>query len=379
MLKIGITGQLGFVGSHLANTLSLDKERFVVINFKDEYFEESSQLENFVRNSDVIVHFAAINRHDDPDVLYDTNVNLAQKLIDVCEKTSSKPHIVFSSSIQENRDNHYGRSKKACRILLEDWAHKHDASFTGMLIPNVYGPFGKPYYNSVVATFCHQLTHDENPVIEVDGEIGLVYVGELVSEIISAIGGRDNLESHPNIVTTRVIRASKMIRVSSLLEKLTQYRDLYFCKGAVPDLSDPFDLNLFNTFICYIDHSRFYPFLLNPHSDKRGAFVETMKLNSGGQISFSSTVPGVTRGNHYHTRKAERFAVIKGQAKIEIRKIGSEKVLTFDLHGDNPSFVDMPIWYTHNITNIGETELLTIFWINEHYDSEDSDTYFALV
>jgi len=104
-----------------------------------------------------------------------------------------------------------------------------------------------------------------------------------------------------------------------------------------------------------------------------------MKLNSGGQISFSSTVPGVTRGNHYHTRKAERFAVIKGQAKIEIRKIGSEKVLTFDLHGDNPSFVDMPIWYTHNITNIGETELLTIFWINEHYDSEDSDTYFALV
>ena len=170
-----------------------------------------------------------------------------------------------------------------------------------------------------------------------------------------------------------------MILVSELLAKLTNYRDLYFRQGVIPDLNDPFDLNLFNTFVCYIDHSRFYPFDLNAHADDRGAFVETMKLNSGGQISFSSTVPGVTRGNHFHTRKAERFAVIKGQAKIEIRKIGSEKIFAFELNGENPSFVDMPIWYTHNITNIGETELLTIFWINEHYSSEDSDTHFEQV
>ena len=379
MLKVGITGQAGFVGSHLANTLSLYKDQFDLIEFRDEYFDESSLLEDFVKDSDVVVHFAALNRHDDPEILYKTNVGLAQKLIDACEKTSSRPHILFSSSIQENRDNHYGRSKKEGRRLLELWAHKYDAPFTGMLIPNVYGPFGMPHYNSVVATFCHQLTHDEEPEVDVDGKIGLIYVGELVSEIISAIVGESEIEFSANMVTKKEIKPSKVIRVSELLAKLTQYRDLYFRQGVIPDLSDPFDLNLFNTFICYIDHSRFYPFDLNDHADDRGAFVETMKLNSGGQISYSSTVPGVTRGNHYHTRKAERFAVIEGRAKIEIRKIGSDRIFVFELNGDNPSFVDMPIWYTHNITNTGEGELLTIFWINEHYNSEDSDTHFELV
>ena len=379
MLRIGITGQTGFVGSHLAASLSLHREQFVIINFKDEYFDETRLLEDFVRNSDVIVHFAAINRHEDPDVLYKTNVNLVQKLIDACEKTSSKPHILFSSSVQENRDNHYGRSKKAGRRLFEQWAHKHDAGFTGMLIPNVYGPFGKPFYNSVVATFCHQLTHSEVPEVDVDGEVGLIYIGELVSAIMSEIEGGSKSESPPKMISTKEIQPTSVIRVSSLLERLTQYRDLYFRKGVIPNLSDPFDLNLFNTFICYIDHSRFYPFHLSSHSDKRGAFVETMKLNSGGQISYSSTVPGVTRGNHYHTRKAERFAVIKGQARIQIRKVGTEKIFTFELNGENPSFVDMPIWYTHNITNIGNEDLFTIFWINEHYDEADPYTYFEMV
>jgi UDP-2-acetamido-2,6-beta-L-arabino-hexul-4-ose reductase len=147
----------------------------------------------------------------------------------------------------------------------------------------------------------------------------------------------------------------------------------------MPALNTPFKKNLFNTFLCYIDHESFFPFHLKLNTDGRGSFVETVKLNSGGQVSFSTTVPGITRGNHFHTRKAERFAVIKGKARIEIRKIGTDKVFSFNLDGNQPSFVDMPVWFTHNITNIGDEDLYTIFWINEHYNPEDGDTYFEKV
>jgi UDP-2-acetamido-2,6-beta-L-arabino-hexul-4-ose reductase len=122
-----------------------------------------------------------------------------------------------------------------------------------------------------------------------------------------------------------------------------------------------------------------FPFPLKLNTDERGSFVETIKLNSGGQVSFSTTAPGITRGNHFHTRKAERFAVIKGKAKIELRRIGTDKVLSFEMDGSQPSFVDMPVWYTHNITNIGKEELYTIFWINEHFNPDDADTYFEKV
>ena len=149
--------------------------------------------------------------------------------------------------------------------------------------------------------------------------------------------------------------------------------------GIVPDLSDPFERNLFNTFVCYIDHSNFFPFKLRLNTDERGSFVETVKLNSGGQISFSTTKPGITRGNHFHTRKAERFAVIKGKARIQLRRIGTDRIINFELDGTEPAFVDMPVWHTHNITNIGSEDLYTIFWISEFFDAGDPDTFFETV
>ena len=185
--------------------------------------------------------------------------------------------------------------------------------------------------------------------------------------------------SDPRFITEYKLPHTSEVKVSSVLALLEGYKNNYFDKGIIPNLNNVFEKNLFNTFLCYIDHKKFFPFHLTKNSDNRGSFVETVKLNSGGQVSFSTTVTGITRGNHYHTRKAERFAVIKGKAKIELRKIGTEEVLNFYLDGDNPSFVDMPVWYTHNITNIGDEELYTIFWINEHYNPDDGDTYFEEV
>lgn len=370
-LRVGITGQPGFVGTHLFNTLGLNPN-FERIPFEDAFFADSGALDAFVSRCNVIVHLAAVNRHADPEVIYDTNLRLVDQLVDALEKTGSKAQVLFSSSTQEERDNPYGRSKKEGRRRLAAWAKRSGGKFTGLLIPNVFGPFGHPYYNSVVATFCHQLSHGETPKIDVDASLKLIYVGDLIQEIIRVI-------ETPVVADELVIPHGFEAKVTEILGILEGFKEDYLGKGILPDLSDPFTLRLFNTFLCYVDHQSFFPFKLKLNTDERGSFVETMKLHSGGQVSFSTTRPGVTRGNHYHTRKAERFAVIKGKAKIEIRRIGTEKSIRFELNGAEPSFVDMPVWYTHSIKNVGEEELMTLFWINEHFDANDSDTYFEKV
>jgi UDP-2-acetamido-2,6-beta-L-arabino-hexul-4-ose reductase len=207
----------------------------------------------------------------------------------------------------------------------------------------------------------------------------LIYVGELVKQIIEIIGDVEMEHKDMVVIQQIQLRHTAELKVSALLKTLESFKILYFDQGEVPALDTPFKRNLFNTFVCYIDHASFFPFSLKLNTDNRGSFVETIKLNSGGQVSFSTTVPKITRGNHFHTRKAERFAVIKGKARIELRRIGTDKVISFELSGSQPSFVDMPIWYTHNITNIGEDDLYTIFWINEHFNSGDPDTYFEKV
>ncbi len=378
-IKIGITGQAGFIGTHLFNTLGLYPDKYKRIPFDDNYFQSKDRLELFVKECDVIIHLAAMNRHHDPEVIYQTNIGLVRQLIDVLEKTKSSPHVLFASSTQEERDNLYGKSKKEGRELLELWADKNSGQFTGFIIPNVFGPFGNPYYNSVVATFCHQLTHNEQPRIDVDGEMKLIYAAELVQHFMEQID--DIKQHHKNdvVIETIQLQHTTEVKVSVILKALESYKADYFEKGEIPPLNTSFDRNLYNTFLCYIDHKSFFPFKLKLNTDQRGSFIETIKLNSGGQVSFSTTIPGITRGNHFHTRKAERFAVIKGKALIELRRIGTKEVLSFKLDGNQPSFVDMPVWYTHNITNIGEEELYTIFWINEHFNSKDPDTFFENV
>ena len=338
MLHIGITGQAGFIGTHLFNFFGLKKDEFTRIPFEDNFFDNRPKLEEFVSQCDVIIHLAALNRHNNPQTIYDTNILLVKKLLNALDSTGSKPHILFSSSTQEDRDNMFGKSKRAGRQLLSDWAEKNNTPFTGLVIPNVFGPFGNPYYNSVVATFSHQLTHNEQPKIDVDAQLKIIYIGELVREIYNLIKNKTNDPEYR-------VPHTREISVTGILINIGEH----------------------------------YPVKLKKSIDERGSFVETVKLNSGGQISFSTTKPGITRGNHFHTRKAERFAVIKGKARIQLRRIGTDKILNFELDGSEPAYVDMPVWYTHNITNTGNEDLYTIFWINEFFNPDDPDTFFEIV
>jgi len=372
MKRVGITGQNGFIGQHLYRVLGLYPQEFERIDFDREFFNDESTLNAFVSKCDVIIHLAAINRHNDINTLYSTNIELTKKLIKALVATDSEAHVLFSSSSQEEQDNLYGQSKKESRELLCAWAQDSKGAFTGIIIPNVFGPFGVPFYNSFIATFCHQLTHGETPIIVKDSKVGLIHVGSLTNIFVELLNNKESQHYY-------VVEPTDEMKVTEVLSNLTEYRELYLKQGIIPKLETSFDVNLFNTYRSYINLETHFPAKYTQHTDARGAFVEIIRLSVGGQVSFSTTVPGVTRGNHFHTRKIERFAVIKGNAQIQLRKIGSEKTLTYKLSGEDPAYVDMPVWFTHNITNIGDDELFTIFWINEFFDPNDPDTYFENV
>jgi UDP-2-acetamido-2,6-beta-L-arabino-hexul-4-ose reductase len=372
MIKVGITGSKGFIGYHLYQTLALHKEKFFIIEFDRSFFYDNDKLDAFVTSCDVIVHLAALNRHSDTELIYDTNISLVKNLVAALERTASKPHLIFSSSTQEERENLYGKSKKEGRLLLSKWANYNKSRLTGLIIPNVFGPCGYPHYNSVIATFCHQISRGEIPKIEIDVELKLIYIGDLVEEIIKLIRNNDN--SHELLISSRAEAT-----VSRLMTLFQYFRLVYQDKGEIPVLQNTFEQQLFNTYRSYIDIANYFPKKFVQHSDNRGGFVEIVRQGISGQTSFSTSFPGITRGNHFHTRKIERFAVIKGKALIQLRRVGTDEIHNFFLDGEDPAYVDMPIWYTHNIKNIGEDTLYTIFWINEQFDAIDPDTYFEIV
>lgn len=374
LIKVGITGQRGFMGSHLYNFLGTKQEEIERIDFKRNYFDDDVALQNFVKSCDVILHIAAMNRHEDQQVIYDTNVGLVQKLIEACKITNSTPKIIFSSSTQEEKDNLYGQSKRDGRQYLEKWANENKGTVKSLLIPNVFGPFGKPFYNSFIATFSHQIMQGEEPTVINDSTVNLIYINELSQVFYDEI-----IKKETNSIKSYIVPHSSSRKVSEILELLKNFKLEYVDNGQVPKVDlNSFELDLFNTFTSFIPKD-YFPKKFIKHTDSRGSFVEIMRAGSAGQSSYSTTVPGITRGNHYHTRKIERFAVISGKASIKLRKIDSDEVIEYILDGETPAYVDMPIWYTHNITNIGKTELITLFWINEPYNPEDTDTYFVEV
>lgn len=371
-IKIGITGQDGFIGTHLFNNLGLFDDDFERVPFKKDFFQNLEKLSLFISKCDVIIHLAAMNRHPEPKVIYETNIELVKKIIFGLNQAKSKAHIIFASSTQEEGESLYGISKKEGRRAFAEWAKEAGGKFSGLIIPNVFGPFGLPYHNSFISTFCHQLCNDELPSIKQDSLVKLIYIDDLIKVFIKEIqNGQGRGIVH--------IDASDEFKVSYVLKKLKNYQSEYLINGVIPNLATSFELNLFNTFRSYINIKNRFPVKFDRRSDFRGSFVELIRENQGGQVSFSTTLPGITRGNHFHTRKIERFAVIKGKALIQLRKIGSEEIHDLHLNENEPAYVDMPVWYTHNITNVGAEELYTVFWINEFYDPDNPDTFFEPV
>ena len=365
--KIGITGQSGFIGYHLYNFLRM-KKNISLVDFNRNLFSNTYDLAHNLNSCDIIIHLAGMNRDVNSQNIYDTNMSLTNKLIIALEKCTTPPKVIFASSSQEENNNNYGKSKLDSRIKLENWADKTNGKINTLIIPNVFGPFCKPFYNSFIATFCNQIHSGEQPKIISDNEVGLIYVGDLAKLIFELIVSDDWSKG------VIKVNYSIEIKVSSLLKKLIEFHESYN-NYIIPKLKDKFESDLFNTYLSYQKIDDDYPKKNNKHSDNRGFFSEIYKSKSETQISYSLTKPGVTRGNHFHTSKIEIFIIIKGKAQIQLRKIGEKKVHSFTITDKSPKFIDMPIWYTHNVKNIGSDELIIIFCINKFYTNLDPDTY----
>ena len=251
MKKIGITGQNGFIGFHLYQWISTLSKEFKLIEFNREYFDSQIELDQFVSSCDVIAHLAGINRHDDENYIYNKNIELTNKLIDSFIRVDFNGLVIFSSSIQEDKANFFGKAKKKSRLLFYEWANNSDGKFIGLIIPNVYGAFGKPYYNSVISTFCHQIINNEMPVIQNDADLSLIYIDDLIKKIIGFITVKTN--------ETVKVNHSIKIKVSSILMKLNNFNSCYLDKGIIPKFNSDFELNLFNTFRSYINLDKYFP------------------------------------------------------------------------------------------------------------------------
>jgi UDP-2-acetamido-2,6-beta-L-arabino-hexul-4-ose reductase len=364
--RVGVTGYTGFIGSHLVDRLKREAQIETVL-FDDSLFDQPDKLTALVKSIDCLVHLAGMNRGPEADV-YSVNIALAEKLVAGFKASRTKPELIFSSSILSETDTAFGKAKKeACRILAE-WGKDAGAKVALLTIPNVFGDRGKPFYNSVVATFCFQLTHGQQPTVIQDREVELIYINDLVEQIFDLI-------IKPPVKTKTIrIKGTKLIRVAELLKILEHFRESYLIKRVVPGLPEPFLVDLYNVFIAYLDYPELHYEPLT-HRDDRGELSELIKLEDNGQIFFSTTKPGVVRGNHYHTRKQEKFCVLKGEVCVRMRRIGTTAVEEFRASGARPAVIDIPIFHTHHLENVGQQDLLMLFWSNELFDPADSDTY----
>lgn len=331
-------------------------------------FTDVDSLVHFAAGLDGIVHCAGMNRGDDVEIEA-TNIDLANRLALACEMVHDSgmryPHLVFTNSTHAGRDTAYGRGKKTAAAVLATSAGQYGAHFTNLILPHVYGEFGRPFYNSVVSTFCHQLAREETPQIHVNGDLELVHAQAVAARCIDTIENAKHGE-------LRLTGTS--LRVSDLLEKLVGMTKSYILNNIVPDLRDGFDLALFNTLRSY-RFPQYAQTSLRLHGDNRGALFEAVKTDNGGQAFFSTTHPGVVRGNHFHTYKFERFLVCSGEAEIRLRRLFDDTVHVFRVSGEAPCCIDMPTFHTHSITNVGDGDVVTLFWASEVFDPAHSDTY----
>jgi UDP-2-acetamido-2,6-beta-L-arabino-hexul-4-ose reductase len=367
MKTVGITGASGFIGSHLRFFLYEHKNDYTVISIDEDDFENEKILREKLGQCDVIVHLAGLNRGEEEEV-YKVNTSLTKNILSILDELSRKPTFIFMSSSHNTRDTAYGRSKRDSEKMISDWGNKNNTKTFSIVSPNVFGEFLKPYHNSFVGTFCHEIVEGKESTINKDAKVELIYVRDVCSIYF-------DLFTSESEERTKIIKGRE-VSIGEIYTKLKSFYDEYVSSKIIPVFSDRFDLYLFNTLRSYL-YPRNFPVSLDLKTDNRGSFIEVTKERNGGQSSFSTTHPNlsIVRGNHYHTRKIERFCVISGEGIIKMRKLFSDEIIEYKVSGDKPVYVDMPTFYTHSIENSGQTELLTMFWINEIFDPKDPDTF----
>ncbi len=370
MKTILITGAGGFIGRNLIQSLKTLTD-IRIIPFDVEHTED--EFIEGIKQADVIVHLAAVNRPEDPESFEAVNVHFTHKLLTTLKMLNKNIPILASSSIQAILDNPYGKSKKKMEELILSWTMETKNKTFLYRLPNVFGKWCRPNYNSVIATFCYNINHNLPITIHDPGRIlELVYIDDVTRSFIHTLTHQSELST--GFYSVSPIYTATLQEIADKLRTFKTFRN----ESLAPDLRSDFDKALYATYLSYTDPDEL-SYALVMHRDQRGWLSEFVKSYETGQIFISKTLPGITRGNHWHQRKVEKFLVIQGRAHIRLRHVQSKEIIDFIVSDEKLEVIDIPPGYTHSIENIGTSELITLFWASEIFDPNASDTYYEEV
>lgn len=363
--RVGVTGADGFLAWHLRCRLAMRGLATSCAN--RETFASSDALDAFVSSVDVIIHVAGVNRANSDEEISSGNMWLADRLIEACERTGATPAVLYTNSTKsEAPDGAYGHAKRAVAEKLAHHQERVGARMVDFVIPHVFGEFGRPNYNSAITTFANALALGRDQEVNPAGELELLHAQDVAATLIDAVGSD---------VDGQVRMKGRRLSVGDAWACLEAQHSRYVGDTTVPAFADRFELQLFNTLRSQLFVAGHYPVPVILHSDERGAFAELARADGVGQTSISTSAPGVTRGDHFHMDKIERFVVVDGEAIIRVRRLLTAEVCSFEVTGSEPVFIDMPPLMTHNITNAGKGTLTAMFWAGDHFDPEAPDTY----
>ncbi|TCI57451.1 SDR family oxidoreductase [Exiguobacterium sp. SH1S21] len=369
-MKILITGANGFVGKNLVAELKNQGYNDLLLCDRDT---TETELKQFALEADFVYHLAGVNRPKEETEFEIGNKGFTEELLTLLSQNPTPPPVVFSSSAQAELSNPYGISKKEAESLVISYGEKQIVDIKIYRFPNLFGKWCKPNYNSVVATFCHNISrHIPIQVNDEKVELTLAYIDDVIAELIKQIEYR---KTKPTIYGE--VRPCYKVSLGNLVTLLTSFKesrdDL-----SISNMNNPFIKKLYSTYLSYLPEDQF-SYELTMHKDQRGSFTEFIRTPDRGQVSVNISKPGITKGNHWHHTKNEKFLVVSGRGVIRFRKVDSEEVIEYAVSGDKLEVVDIPVGYTHNIENLGDTEMVTIMWVNEPFDPSSPDTYYLEV
>lgn len=369
-MKILVTGAKGFIGKNLISELKNQKYTDILEYDIDTDF---SLLDAYCKEADFVFHLAGVNRPKEQSEFMEGNFEFTSTLLDALKKHNNNCPVMISSSTQAVLDNPYGKSKKAGEDLMFTYAKETGAKVLVYRFPNVFGKWCRPNYNSAVATFCNNIAHDL-PITINDRSVvmNLVYIDDVIEGLINALKGKGN--SVGEFCEVPVVHTITLGEIIDLIYSFKNSRE----ERSIPNMADEFTKKLYSTYLSYLPKDKFnYPLKMNV--DNRGSFTEFIKTTDRGQVSVNISKPGIIKGNHWHHSKNEKFLVVSGKGVIRFRKIGSDEIIEYFVSGDNLEVVDIPTGYTHNIENLGDSDMVTIMWANECFDTEKPDMYYLEV
>ncbi|MDR1726013.1 MAG: capsular polysaccharide biosynthesis protein CapF [Bacteroidales bacterium] len=369
-MKILVTGSNGFIGRNLIAELANKGLNDVLCYDIDT---DINLLDRYCKECEFVFHLAGINRPQNQEEFMQGNFDFTSSLLTNLKKHGNKAPVLITSSTQAALDNPYGKSKKAGEDLMFSYGKENEVKVFVYRLHNVFGKWCRPNYNSAVATFCHQIANDLPVTInDPNVDMNLVYIDDVIAEFIDCLNNRQS--TNDKIMYISRVFSVKLGRIAEMLYDFKETRNSL----QVPDMSDNFTKALYSTYLSYLPKEQFsYPLKMN--IDHRGSFTEVLKSADRGQISVNISKPHIIKGNHWHHTKNEKFLVVSGKGVIRFRQINGDEIIEYYVSGDKLEVVDIPVGYTHNIENLGETDMVTLMWVNEIYDAQKPDTFFETV